>query len=260
MKQPDQLSHERNRLLTKIERILEAPMIVLAFVWLVLLIVELSAGLNRSLELLAFLIWIVFIIDFVIKVILASHKGLFFKKNWLTAVSLIVPAFRIFRAVRFLRLIRTLRGARLIKVVASLNRGMRTLNATMKRRGFGYVMLLSLFVIFAGAAGMFAFENRPGGIESYSTALWWTTMLIITIGSDYWPVSAEGRILCVLLSVYGFAVFGYITATLASFFIGRDAEEKDAPLAGTAEIEAMRKEIAALSQIIRKNLRETDRE
>lgn len=259
MKEPDRLSHERNRLLTKIERILELPMIVLAFVWLVLLIIELSAGLNRSLQLLASLIWVVFIIDFVIKVILAPHKGLFFKKNWLTAFSLIVPAFRLFRAVRLLRLVRTLRGARLIKVVASLNRSMRSLNATMKRRGFGYVMLLSLFVIFAGAAGMFAFENRTGGIETYATALWWTTMLIITIGSDYWPVSAEGRILCVLLSVYGFAVFGYITATLASFFVGRDAEEKDAPVAGTAEIEAMRKEIAALSQIIRENLGKPNR-
>jgi len=31
------------------------------------------------------------------------------------------------------------------------------------------------------------------------------------------------------LALYAFAVFGYVTATLASFFIGRDAENKGTP-------------------------------
>ncbi len=44
------------------------------------------------------------------------------------------------------------------------------------------------------------------------------------MGSDYWPRTPEGRILCLLLALYAFAVFGYVTATLASYFIGRDAE------------------------------------
>jgi len=42
----------------------------------------------------------------------------------------------------------------------------------------------------------------------------------------------RGRILCFLLSLYGFAVLGYVTATLATFFIGRDAENEEAELAG----------------------------
>lgn len=33
-------------------------------------------------------------------------------------------------------------------------------------------------------------------------------MLLTTMGSEYWPQTAEGRILCLLLSVYAFAVFG----------------------------------------------------
>lgn len=36
-----------------------------------------------------------------------------------------------------------------------------------------------------------------GGIDSYGTALWWTAMILTTMGSDYWPKTAEGRILCV---------------------------------------------------------------
>ena len=45
-----------------------------------------------------------------------------------------------------------------------------------------------------GAAGMFAFEKDVpgGGFDSFTTALWWTAMMITTIGSEYWPKSADG--------------------------------------------------------------------
>jgi voltage-gated potassium channel len=66
-------------------------------------------------------------------------------------------------------------------------------------------------------------SNIKGGFASYGDALWWTAMLLTTIGTDYWPHTAEGRILCLMLSVYAFAVWGYITASLASFFLGQDS-------------------------------------
>ena len=71
-------------------------------------------------------------------------------------------------------------------------------------------------------------------------------MLMTSIGSQYWPVTTEGRLLCVLLSLYGFAVFGYITASFASFFVGRDAESQAGEVAGSGDIAALRREIAAL--------------
>ena len=71
-------------------------------------------------------------------------------------------------------------------------------------------------------------------------------MVLTSMGSEYWPHSAEGRALCFLLSLYGFAVFGYVTATLATYFIGRDAEDEGAELAGAKSIDALRAEISAL--------------
>jgi voltage-gated potassium channel len=55
----------------------------------------------------------------------------------------------------------------------------------------------------------------------------------------------------VLLALYAFAVFGYVTATLASFFIGRDAEDERGELAGQKSINELRAEIAALREEIR---------
>ena len=48
------------------------------------------------------------------------------------------------------------------------------------------------------------------------------------------------------------AVFGYVTATLATFFIGRDAENDEAELAGAKQLAAIREELIALREEIRR--------
>lgn len=99
---------------------------------------------------------------------------------------------------------------------------------TFRRRGLGYVILLTFIVLTTGAAGMYQFEleARGGpGFEDYGAALWWTAMLLTTMGSEYWPRTPEGRILCLLLAIYAFAVFGYVTAAIAAYFVGKDRDE-----------------------------------
>jgi voltage-gated potassium channel len=166
------------------------------------------------------------------------------------AVVRVAPAARATRALQGLT-----RGGRVVRVVGSINRGMAALRRSMARRGLRFVILLTGVVVLAGAAGMHAFErgvaSGDGGLDSFSGALWWTAMLMTTMGSDYWPRSAEGRALCLLLAMYGFAVFGYVTASLATFFIGRDAANPDAELAGADEIESLRVEVAALRRDLR---------
>jgi voltage-gated potassium channel len=66
------------------------------------------------------------------------------------------------------------------------------------------------------------------------------------MGSEYWPQTPEGRILCFILSLYAFTVFGYVTAVLATFFVGRDAEDEEAELAGVESIDALHEQIKAL--------------
>jgi voltage-gated potassium channel len=91
---------------------------------------------------------------------------------------------------------------------------------------------------------MYAFEREvAGGFDSYGAALWWTAMLLTSMGSEDWPKTAEGRVLCLLLSVYGFAVFGYMTASLASFFIGRDMDSERAELASPRMMRELRDQV-----------------
>lgn len=261
MNAPEQEAFENERLevLVQLDEWLDTPLVVLGFMWLALLVVEFIWGASPLFETLGLVIWAIFIVDFTVRLALAPRKGRYLRRNLLTAVSLLIPALRIFRAfrvVRLLRLSRATRSLRLVRVVASINRGMNALAATMSRRGFGYVLALTLIVTLAGGAGMYAFEsNLPDGtgFSSYGEALWWTAMLLTSVASEYWPKTAEGRILCLLLAIYGFAVFGYLTATLASFFIGRDAADSEADVAGTEDIAALRRELAGLREELRRN-------
>ena len=111
-----QLKRERNTLLKRMEKSAEGPLVFLGFFWLVLVIVDLIWGLSPVLKTISVVIWIIFIVDFIAKFILAPEKWKYLKKNWLTAISLLVPA---------LRVVRLLKGANLLKIVASLNRGMK---------------------------------------------------------------------------------------------------------------------------------------
>ncbi len=98
---------------------------------------------------------------------------------------------------------------------------------------------------------MYAFERDvSGGLTDYGTALWWTSMILTTMGSDYWPRTLEGRLLCIILALYAFAVFGYVTATIASYFIGRDVEDQKSEGAGARQIEMLRNEIAEIKTLL----------
>lgn len=260
------LNDERRELLGQLEDWLETPLLVLGFVWLAMFVYELVWGEGPALNAANTVIWIIFLLDFALKFTLAPDKSDHLKSNWLTVIALAVPAlrvFRIFRVVRVLRAARAARGLRLVRVVGSLNRGMRALAKTMNRRGAAYVFALTVVVTLLGAAGMYAFENdNPSGegLNDFGTALWWTAMLMTTMGSEYWPQTIEGRVLCVVLALYAFAVFGYVTATLATFFIGRDAENEEAELAGAKGIAELRAEVAALRAEIRLLISEKQRD
>ncbi len=255
------LHRERWRLLVNLVRVAEPLMAGLGLIWLGLLVLDFTRGLSPTLSAVSHIIWGLFVLDFLAEFLIAPRKGIYLRKHWLVAVSLVLPALRIARVIRVARIARvasSLRGVRLVRTLASLNRAMQSLRATMHRRGFGYVAALTLLVTLGGAAAMYAFENKvadPNGIHDYATALWWTAMIMTTMGSAYWPQSMEGRVLCVLLALYAFAAFGYVTATLATFFISRDAERPDGPVAGQNNVDDLRREVEALSRRIDTQLR-----
>jgi voltage-gated potassium channel len=252
--QPDpKLQQERTTLAMTLDRWLEWPMVALAAVWLVLLVIELIQGLSPALERFGVIIWAIFIGEFVLRFTVAGDKSHFLRRNWLTLLTLVLPAIRV---LRVFRIARAVRGVRLVRILGSVNRGMNSLGRSMQRRGLPYVAALTIIVLLAGSAGIYAFEKdaTPRMLDSYGDALWWTTMLLTTIGTDYWPRSAEGRLLTLFLSLYALAILGYVAGSLAAFFIGREVEDDRAAQAPAAELAALRTEIALLREQLQRPL------
>ncbi len=231
---PEELVAERETLLAQTHDALDGVMVVLSLAWIALLVVELvGGGLPPSLDAAVLGIWALFIVHFLLEFAIAPSKGRYLGGNWLTVVSLALPALRLLRAFRILWVLRAARVTRsvgLLRILTSVNRGLASLRATAARRGVGYVLGATVLVIVVGAAGMAFFESPEAlsaqgitgtskPLADYGDALWWTAY-VMTTGATSQPATSEGRFLGWLLSLYGLAVFGYLTATLVSHFVG----------------------------------------
>ena len=267
-RQKQAVHEERWTLLEHINCVTDKPMIVLSFVWLGLVILDLTHGLSRSLQLVSYAIWALFVLDFVIEITIAPDKKDYLRANWLLGLSLLLPALGALRVVRVVRLMRAANAARslsLLRLLTSVNQGLGAVRHSLGRRGVGYVFALTTIITLAGAAAMYYFESPTalrqagyadlveagGGLHSYGEAVWWTAMIMATIGSDYWPKTAEGRLLSLLLALYAFAVFGYITATVASYFVGQDVAvgQAESPAGDAADRSTLSAELAALQSV-----------
>src|SRR5437764_7108428 len=142
-----QVHRERWRLLHQIVRLLELPMTILGLIWIVLLSVDMIRGLHGKLATFSEAIWLLFAVDFGLELLVAPKKWLYLKRHWPVAVSLAVPALRVIRFVRVVHVARAAGTMRFGHTLAALNRALAALGATMRRRGFAYVTLLTLLVI-----------------------------------------------------------------------------------------------------------------
>ena len=210
---------------------------------------ELAWGSSRPLEVFGTAIWAVFVLEFGLRFALAPDKLPFLRAKWLTVLSLLAAALRMVRALRVLRAARTLRGLRLVRIVGAANRGMNALRASLGRRGLGYVVLLTILVALLGAGGMLAFEPASeveGGFASYGEALWWTAMLLTTMGSEFWPRTAEGPGVVLPALPLRLRRVRLHHGELRQLLRRRDAANAEAEVAGARDLAALRDELAAL--------------
>src|SRR6185436_14770425 len=106
--------------------------------------------------------------------------------------------------------------------------------------------LLALVLITASSTAILHFENaNESNIKTADNALWWAFATITTVGyGEYYPVTAEGRIVAAILMTAGVGLFGAFSAALAAWFLVPENEATDAELA------KMREELQKLREIV----------
>ncbi|HWN31345.1 MAG TPA: ion channel [Pseudonocardia sp.] len=203
------------------ERWVDWPLTGLAVVFLGLyafnvLDTRLSHAQHDALDLVLTGIWVVFGVDFVVRLVLAQDRRAFFRTHLLDVVILLLPMARPLRALRVLTVIRALN---------------RRLRGGLHGKAAVYVVATTLLVgLIAALAVLDAERNAPHAtITTFGDAIWWTLATIATVGyGDLYPVTTEGRIVAGTLMIAGIALLGVITGSFASWFVAslRDVEEE----------------------------------
>lgn len=248
-------SRERFELLVHVSSFLEPIMVGLGIVFLGLLLMEFAGvplvlfGANRMADVMQ-AIWAIFLGDFLLRLVIAPDKVAFLRSNVLGALSLALPFLRPLRAFRAAR---ALRGFSLVRLLGGINRGMRALRRITRGSLMLYVAALTIAVVFAGAVGVMYFDRgyTDSPVRTFEDALWWSATLVTTMNSELHVVSGEARVIALLQRIYALSIFGYITASIASYLIGVDTSEerrRDVQVQGELfdEIRRLRVEVEAM--------------
>lgn len=124
--------------------------------------------------------------------------------------------------LRPLLLARLMRLVRLGRLTAVLGDGFKRTKAMLTYHGLHFVLMSVAAIVFAGAAIEVVLERHASGstIHNYGDGLWWAIVTVTTVGyGDRFPVTAPGKYVAVFLMLTGIGLVGFLTATIASFFV-----------------------------------------
>jgi voltage-gated potassium channel len=224
--------------------ILAAVVFLVAYAWPIL-DPDLPAPWRRAAALVVTAVWVVFGVDYLVRLLQADDRRRWFLRHLPDLVILLLP------------MLRPLQLLRLVTLVQVLNR-----SAAGRLRGRVALYVVSGAVVLGAVAALAVLDaerRAPGAlITTYGDALWWAAATMSTVGyGDVYPVTGAGRVVGVLLMIGGVTLLGTVTATLASWLVGAVREETDE---SAREIEALRAEVRALTQRLSDRDRSDDRD
>jgi voltage-gated potassium channel len=249
------ISQERRERYERFSDAMELPLVILSVVMIPLILLPLISDLPDDVDVAFFaadvVIWVVFAVDYFVKLALAPQRWFYVKHNVLELIVVIVPFLRPLRALRILRL------------AAFVGIGSEKSRHSTHVRGVGYVVVITLALVIVLSAVVYEMEHNAHGanIKTWPDALWWAASTASTVGyGDRVPVTVGGRLAALLLMITGIALLGVITAALATFFVSRSRDEKEEQQFEAVEDERQRQildRLTAIESSIAKLRRET---
>jgi voltage-gated potassium channel len=204
----------RERWATTIADRLDGPMAALGVVFLLVVLGQTLAttdALQRGLAAVGWLLWAVFVAEFVLRLYVAADRRRFLRRNWWQIVFLVVPV------LRFLRLVLVLRLARAGRVVSSAVRSSRSAGRLITSR-LSWLAVVSVIVILSTSQLLYAFV----GYDTYGGALHAAALATIS-GTPLGREHAFAQVVDVALAIYSVGVFAAVAGAVGAYFVeGRD--------------------------------------
>lgn len=198
-----------------VERALDWPMVVLAIAFIPILVIpavdtHLSPTIGTALNAAAWSIWAAFAVEYVALLVLATDRAQYLRTH---VVELLLVAIPYLRPLRILSLLR---------IGASGATARRRTRRRMAEVATIWAILLTAGAIFMGAILELDAERGHvrATITSFSNALWWAAETVVHDGSPHGaPITFDGRLIGITLSVVGGAFVGVLTAAVATWLI-----------------------------------------
>lgn len=169
-----------------------------------------ASSLGLALTTLGWLLWGVFVVEFVARMVVAPDTGRFLRRNWWQVIFLVLPTLRVLRLIRTVRLLRTGR------VLSSAVRSSRSARGLLGSR-LGWLGAVTVIVVLSASQLLHAFA----GYDRYADALHEAALGTIT-GE---PLSVDGdfgAITEVVLAAYSVVVFATLAGSLGAYFLRGD--------------------------------------
>jgi voltage-gated potassium channel len=174
-----------------------------------------NENLVRSLEVVNLVIWVLFVVDYVVRLTLVSERKTWFWRNFFDFLVVILPALRPLRLLRLVVLLRVLN---------------RTAGGAVRSQILTFAIGATILLVYVAALAVLDTERSEGELNTIGETIWWAIVTITTVGyGDYAPVTFSGRAIAVGLMAGGVVLVGVIVGTLSSWIVekvGEGVEER----------------------------------
>jgi voltage-gated potassium channel len=197
---------------------LDRPMGLLGVLFLFVVLGQLlvtEPGWTRALSIAGWVLWAVFVAEFVLRAYVARSSAAFWRRNWWQLIFLLVPFLRF---VRVLQSLRVLRVARVGGILSAGVRGSRSAGRLLSSR-IGWLACVTVVVILASGQLLFAMESH----SDFTTALYEAAMATVT-GEGITPDDPFARIVQLLLAIYSVGVFAALAGSLGAYFLRSEVQ------------------------------------
>ena len=196
------------------QKIYDIIICLLAIVSVTFAIMDMTSGLSSTLKMIDNIIYAIFILDYLIRFIIAKYKKEFFKSNIFDLIA-IIPFSSAFRAFRVLKFTRILKFTKLFRLASVSARLLKKIKRFLNTNGLKYVLFLVIISVAVSALAMTKVEHMP-----FTDALWWAFVTATTVGyGDLSPTTGLGRIIASILMLVGIGLIGSLTSSITSFFL-----------------------------------------
>lgn len=164
---------------------------------------------------LTLVMWLMFALDYAVRLKLSGEGLRFVRTHWLDTVVLVLPLLRLLRVVRVYTAVQRRRGEPRLSLHA---------------RVIAYASLSAVLLGFSSALAVYQQErSAPGStIRTFGDSLWWACSTLTTVGyGDVAPVTTLGRVIAVVLMACGLALLGAVTGSFSSWLLQTFAREDE---------------------------------